>query len=328
MDSVDEDVEEKVEKMLNGEGLEVLDFDSTPDHVQAVTLRKNACYIVSAVIFNAEGKVLMVQEAKRECYGRWYLPAGRMEAGESIHEALRREVKEEAGFECEPITMLLVQERGRKWIRFAFLAEVTGGSLKTPSEADSESVQAQWWDREAPLPLRSWDIACLIDAGLRYRQKPWFPVCHPVNLPCSVVCQRLLLVFSCKERMWLLLAKHTANPETHTRLPVAVSQEGYSVTWAGSRLVQECMRAMSHVLHVNTHGILGVQHDGRVLGQSDGICFNTLVTLEHSEEGEELSSPPLLDSERYTWREVTNQSLKGKILRRIKDSSLLPMHVL
>lgn len=67
----------------------------------------------------------MVQEAKRDCYGRWYLPAGRMEADESIHEALRREVKEEAGFECEPITLLLVEQR-QSWIRFTFLAEVTG----------------------------------------------------------------------------------------------------------------------------------------------------------------------------------------------------------
>lgn len=70
----------------------------------------------------------MVQEAKRDCYGRWYLPAGRMEAGESIHEALRREVKEEAGLECEPITMLLVEEQKQKWIRFTFLAKVTGQS--------------------------------------------------------------------------------------------------------------------------------------------------------------------------------------------------------
>lgn len=70
----------------------------------------------------------MVQEAKRDCYGHWYLPAGRMEAGESIQEALRREVKEEAGLECEPITMLLVEEQRQKWIRFTFLAEVTGQS--------------------------------------------------------------------------------------------------------------------------------------------------------------------------------------------------------
>lgn len=325
---MDEDVEEKVEKMLNGEGLEVLDIDVVPDDVQAVTLKKNVCYIVSAVIFNAQGEVLMVQEAKRECYGLWYLPAGRMEAGESIHEALRREVKEETGFECEPITMLMVQEKGRQWIRFAFLAEVTGGRLKTPSEADSESLQARWWDREASLPLRSWDIVCLIDAGLRYRQKPWFPVSHPVNLPCSVVCQRQLLIFGCEERIWLLLAKHTTDPETRTRFPVTVSQKGHSVKWPGQRLVRECMRSRDHELHVNTHGILGVQHDGRVLGRSDGICFNTLATLERSGEGAELSSPPLLDSEGYTWHEVTDQSLKGKILRRIKDRSFLPMHSL
>lgn len=60
MDSVDEGVEEKVEMMLNGEGLEVLDFDSMPGHVQAVTLRKNVCYIVSAVIFNTEVRTINV----------------------------------------------------------------------------------------------------------------------------------------------------------------------------------------------------------------------------------------------------------------------------
>lgn len=165
----------------------------------------------------------------------------------------------------------------------------------------------------------------LINAGLRYRQKPWFPVSHPVSLPCPVVCQRLLLIFSSKERIWLLLTKHTSNPETHTRLPVAISEKGYSLKWAGYKAAQEYTQATNHTLHVNPRGILGLQHDSGVLGQSDGICFNTLLTLEPSEEGAEFSSPPLLDSEKYTWYEVTNQSLKGKMLRRIKDRSFLPM---
>jgi len=71
-------------------------------------------------------EVLLVQEAKRDCYGRWYLPAGRMEVGESIVEALQREVKEEAGIDCQPITLLQVQEQGPQWVRFTFLAEETG----------------------------------------------------------------------------------------------------------------------------------------------------------------------------------------------------------
>ena len=96
-------------------------------------------------------EVLMVQEAKQDCYKQWYLPAGRVEVGENLEEALRREVrhthththssvffglrtkeqnclqvKEEAGFDCEPITLLLIQEQGPQWIRFIFLAKITG----------------------------------------------------------------------------------------------------------------------------------------------------------------------------------------------------------
>lgn len=36
------------------------------------------------------------------------------------------QVKEEAGFDCEPITLLLIQEQGPQWIRFIYLAKVTG----------------------------------------------------------------------------------------------------------------------------------------------------------------------------------------------------------
>ena len=50
-----------------------------------------------------------MQEAKQDCVKQWYLPAGRMEEGETIEEAMKREVKEESGFDCQPITMLLVQ---------------------------------------------------------------------------------------------------------------------------------------------------------------------------------------------------------------------------
>lgn len=42
--------------------------------------------------FVCQEEVLMVQEAKPDCYKLWYLPAGRVEVGESLEEALRREV--------------------------------------------------------------------------------------------------------------------------------------------------------------------------------------------------------------------------------------------
>ncbi|XP_065103593.1 8-oxo-dGDP phosphatase NUDT18 isoform X1 [Paramisgurnus dabryanus] len=325
-------LEEDLEKILMGGGLEVREFDSA-NEVQPVTLGKDVCYIVCAVIFNSKDEVLMVQEAKRECYGTWYLPAGRMERGESIIEALQREVKEEAGVDCQPITMLLVQEQGPQWIRFIFLADVTGGSLKTKAEADEESLQAQWWDRESHLPLRKRDILSLIDAGIKYRQNQWFPALQPVDVPCHVICQRLLLAFmasngenSEEERVWLLLSNGKGNNvSSHPCLPVRMSGKRCPLPWSALRMVNECMSSSYDRLNVNMCGILGVQHNGRVLGKTDGICFNTLVLVKHSEEGPETSNPPTLDGHCYRWHELTNQSMRVKILQRIKEGTVLPV---
>lgn len=42
----------------------------------------------------------------------------------------------------------------------------------------------------------------------RYRQEAWHPVTLPVDLPCSHVVQRLVLVFSdAKQQLWVLLVK-------------------------------------------------------------------------------------------------------------------------
>ncbi|XP_051525847.1 8-oxo-dGDP phosphatase NUDT18 isoform X3 [Myxocyprinus asiaticus] len=347
MDSTEEIFEEHLEKILKGEGLEVGEFDWAPEQLKPVTLRKNVCYIVSAVIFNSKEEVLMMQEAKRECYGSWYLPAGRMEEGESILEALQREVKEETGVDCQPVTLLLVQEQGPQWVRFNFLAEVTEesythlgwherGALKT--EADAESLQAQWWDRKSPLSLRGRDILPLIEAGIKYRQNPWFPTLQPVDLPCHVICQRLFLTFISsngnldngdEDHLWLLLSNNKrANASSYSHLPIAVSVRTHTITWTALRLVQECMPSSHNQLNVNICGILGVQHNGRVPGKTDGVCFNTLVLLEHSKGRAGISSPPPLESDLYRWHEVTNQSLRAKMLQRIKEGSILPVHSL
>lgn len=125
-------------------------FEGPPPPTDPLCLGRNVCYVVLAVLFNEEvrhprdphpggtqcppqplrvppqDRVLLVQEAKRQCRGLWYLPAGRMEPGESIVAAMRREVKEETGLECEAVTLLALEERGPAWIRFVFLARPTG----------------------------------------------------------------------------------------------------------------------------------------------------------------------------------------------------------
>ena len=47
-------------------------------------VNENVVYIVSAVLFNNFGEVLMIQESRKEKgKGKWYLPAGRVDTEES-----------------------------------------------------------------------------------------------------------------------------------------------------------------------------------------------------------------------------------------------------
>ncbi|KAF3695281.1 8-oxo-dGDP phosphatase NUDT18 [Channa argus] len=337
MEMTEEDhwlVEKQVERLLRGEGSEVTGCDLGLEQSKPATLRKNVTYIVCAVIFNDKEEVLMVQEAKQDCYKQWYLPAGRVEVGESLEEALKREVKEEAGFDCEPITMLLIQEQGPKWIRFIFLASVTGGSIKDLSAADQESLQASWWDRQSSLPLRGWDILRLIDCGLKYRQNPRHPVTLPVDLSCRHVLQRVVLVFtSSEEQVWILLIR---DPMLH--LPTAAAVKTHTVTWAANMVVQDAMPSSYYDHNVNTLGVFSLQHNGRQHGKTDGVCFNTLVALvpdhiQRNEDGEKVEEvvtgrPPPVENPRYVWYEVQKQTLRETLLEFTKNTSILPIHSL
>ena len=57
---------------------------------------------VSAAIFR-DGKVLLVRRARSPAKGFYSLPGGRVEFGESLHQALAREVEEETGLGIEII---------------------------------------------------------------------------------------------------------------------------------------------------------------------------------------------------------------------------------
>lgn len=86
-----------------------------------------------------------------------------MEKGETICEAAAREVLEETGLIIECTTLLMVECAGGNWIRFVLTGVVTGGTLKTPSQADEESLQAKWIANLNELTLRATDMMELIE---------------------------------------------------------------------------------------------------------------------------------------------------------------------
>ena len=57
---------------------------------------------VSAAIIR-DGKVLIVRRARPPAYGVFTLPGGGVEAGETLREAVIREVKEETSLDVEPV---------------------------------------------------------------------------------------------------------------------------------------------------------------------------------------------------------------------------------
>lgn len=296
--------------------------DSGPAGQPRARLRTNVSYVVLAVFLNEQDEVLLIQEAKRECRGSWYLPAGRMEPGETIVEALQREVKEEAGLQCEPETLLAVEERGPSWIRFVFLARPTGGTLKTSQEADAESLQAGWYPRSSlATPLRAHDILHLIELAARYRQQARHPPVLPQELPCSVVCQRLVATFTGAQTVWVLVGTVGAPHLPVTACDFAPMEQRGGLKVAVLRLLQECLTL--HSLAVETKGLLGLQHLGK--DHADGICLNVLLAVAFRNPGIQ-EEPPKIRGENYAWWKVGDAGLQGQLLQRLLDGSAVPLN--
>jgi len=87
---------------------------------------------VYAVIFN-EGRVLL---AHRRDIDWWNLPGGGMETGETVEEAMRREVREETGLEVEIEHLIGVYSKPQKQeVVLTFRCRVTGGLLSATEES-------------------------------------------------------------------------------------------------------------------------------------------------------------------------------------------------
>lgn len=67
--------------------------------------------VVAGGIVKKDNKYLLVQETKEICKGKWNIPAGRVEDGESVIEAAKREVFEETGCKVNITGVIEIKQR-------------------------------------------------------------------------------------------------------------------------------------------------------------------------------------------------------------------------
>lgn len=94
---------------------------------------------VGAVVLDDQRRLLVVRRRDEPAAGRWSVPGGRVEPGETVRGAVRREVAEETGLEVEAGDLLwFVELRGDEhhYVVLDFAATVRGGELRAGDDAD------------------------------------------------------------------------------------------------------------------------------------------------------------------------------------------------
>jgi 8-oxo-dGTP diphosphatase len=107
---------------------------------------------VGAVILD-QGRVVLVKRKFPPLAGEWSIPGGRLEIGETLREAVVREVREETGLTAEPADLLGVYDRllrdegGRilyHYVLIDFLCRRLAGELQAGGDADD----AGWFSQK------------------------------------------------------------------------------------------------------------------------------------------------------------------------------------
>lgn len=95
---------------------------------------------VRGVVFG-EGGILLVRERRD---GRWTLPGGWVDVGDSPREAVEREIREESGYEARAVRLLAVYDRNRHAhpphpqhiYKLFILCDLVGGAPSESEETD------------------------------------------------------------------------------------------------------------------------------------------------------------------------------------------------
>jgi nucleoside triphosphatase len=111
--------------------------------------------VVGALILDDEGRIFLATGNKWK--GKWIVVGGHVDFGESLESAVKREVKEETGFDVEGVERISIQEaifppdffEKRHFIFMNYICKKTGGELKL----NEELSESGWFEPKEALRL-------------------------------------------------------------------------------------------------------------------------------------------------------------------------------
>jgi mutator protein MutT len=107
---------------------------------------------VGAVVVQ-DGRVVLIRRGKEPMRGRWLVPGGTVEWGETLEEAVVREVEEETGLVVRPRELLVVLDRihrtgdaggdiSHHYVIVDYLCDRVSGTLRAGSDAAEVALVA------------------------------------------------------------------------------------------------------------------------------------------------------------------------------------------
>ena len=113
-----------------------------------------------------DGRVVLIRRGKEPLRGRWVIPGGTVELGETLQEALVREMQEETGIVVRPREVVLVFDRIERegpsveyhYVIIDYACDYVSGELRAGSDADEVALVAPEEIGRYDLPPQALDL--------------------------------------------------------------------------------------------------------------------------------------------------------------------------
>jgi 8-oxo-dGTP diphosphatase len=125
---------------------------------------------VSAAVFR-DGRVLIVRRARPPAHGLYTLPGGGVELGETLEQAVVREIREETALEIEPVALVGFRQAiahdaagrvERHFVILPFAARFISGEISL----NEELAEAHWFGPEEIAGLKTTEgLAAIVAAA-------------------------------------------------------------------------------------------------------------------------------------------------------------------